>query len=150
MLCLLLLSGCSYLSDDTKARAYALTWSCLSPEGCTRTEQIQLLDRALIYGATFDLESTRDDSFLERAELVTLDSLPPECFWMYGLSLFAHELEPSNLCFIGGDFELTLSIPNREPETHSMWHVRGRDLGVVKFPAAGRTLRGALDTGESP
>jgi hypothetical protein len=126
---LLLLSGCTYVSDDDVAREYALTWTCLSPEGCTRTERIELLDRAYIHDAIFDFESTRDEGFIERGELVVLDSLPPECVWVYSLALFTHELGPSKLCYIGKDFELTLSIPNRDLETRSMWRVDGRDLG---------------------
>lgn len=137
-LCLLLLSGCSYLSDDDNGREYALTWSCLSPEGCTRTEQVELLDRAYIHDAIFDFESTRDDGFIERAELIAADSLPSECAWVYSLVLFTHELESPKLCYIGRDFELMLSIPNRDLETHSMWRVRGRDLGpadILRSPS---------------
>jgi hypothetical protein len=153
MLCLLLLSGCTYTPEASKEYEYALTWSCLSPEGCTRTDQVELLDRAYIHGAIFDLESTRNDRFLERAELVSLDSLPPGCFLVYSLSLFAHELEPPDLCFMEDDFELTLSIPNRGLETHSMWRVRGQDRGpvtttVVKSSSADNPPRHALDTGE--
>lgn len=132
VLCMLVLSGCAYFSDEDSPREYALTWSCLSPDGCARVDQVELLDRAYIHGPVFDFESTRDTNFIERAELVTSDSLPPGCFWLYSLALFTHELEPPNLCFTGGDFELALSIPNRDPATHSKWRVEGRDLGPAK------------------
>jgi hypothetical protein len=131
ILCLLLLSGCTYTPDSSKDHEYALTWSCLSPEGCTRTEQVELLDRAYIYDNLFSLESTRDHSFVRWGELVVLDSLPPECVWVYSLGLYTHDLEPSKLCYVERDFELTLSIPDRDPTTLSMWRVHGRFLGLV-------------------
>jgi hypothetical protein len=149
---LLLLPACAYFSDEDEPREYALTWTCLSPEGCTRTEQVELIDRVFIddEDRVCDFQSTRD-GFTQWAELVVSDSLPPGCFLVYNLALFAHELEPFSLCLTAGDFELTLSIPDRDPATHSKWRVQGRDLGPaapIGSRSTGSASRGALETGE--
>lgn len=130
VLCLFLLSACSDLTDTNNYRVYELTWSCLSSEGCERTEQVALIDRAtIVHGDTFiDFLSSRDENFLEDAQMVASDGLPAECFWLYGLGLFAYELEPSRFCRTSERCELELSIPNREPATHSEWLVEGRTI----------------------
>jgi hypothetical protein len=129
VLCLLLLSGCE-LEAARNYRTYELTWSCVSPEGCERMEQVELIDRAkIINGSDFvDFSSSRDGRFSEFAQIVSSDALPAECSWLYDLALFAYELEPSRFCRTSGSFELELSIPNRDSMSHSKWLVEGRDM----------------------
>jgi hypothetical protein len=131
MLCLLLLSACSDVWSGANYRDYELTWRCLSSEGCERTEQVELLDRLRISNSTdlIDFWSSRNDGFGEYAQMVPSDSLPAGCSWLHGFTLFAHELEPSKFCRTSGRLELELSIPNRDPATHSKWFVEGRDIG---------------------
>ncbi len=109
---------------------YKLTWSCQSPEGCGRTAQVELIDRARIIDGydVIDFLSSRDGAFREDGQMVPSDALPGECSWLHGLGLFAHELEPSRFCRTSGMLELELSIPNREPTTHSKWLVEGREI----------------------
>lgn len=130
MLCLLLLSACSYFTASYNYRAYALTWTCLSPEGCERADDVELIDRANIVNKLplIDFVSTRDQYFIEDATMVPSDSLPAECFWIYDFSLFATEADPSRLCRTPAGFELELSIPNRDPTTRSKWFVEGREV----------------------
>lgn len=129
VLCLLLLAACE-LEAARNYRTYELTWTCLSPEGCERTERLELVDRARIINGSIliDFMSTRDESFAERAQMVDLDDLPEGCSWLYNLSIGADELEPSRFCRSSGAFELELSIPNRELATHSEWFVEGRQI----------------------
>lgn len=130
VLCLLLLSACTDLTASPNLHMYKLTWSCQSPEGCERTEQVELIDRAKIIDdyELIDFLSSRDGSFREDAQMVPSDALPAECSWLYGLGLFAHELEPFRFCRTSGVLELELSIPNRDPTTHSKWLVEGREI----------------------
>ena len=130
VLCLLLLSACSDLTVARNYRTYALTWSCLSPEGCERTDDVELIDRAeIINGDNFvDFLSSRDRNFFEDAQMVPSDMLPAECFWLHGLALFTYELEPSQFCRTSGGFELEVSIPNRDSMTYSKWLVDGREI----------------------
>jgi hypothetical protein len=125
MACVLLLSACSQL--DTRYD-YSLTWMCLSPEGCERTAEVQVLNRLTLFGDALWFESTRNKPYLETAQRVESDSLPEGCYWVYGFSLFGHELEPSELCRTSDGFELDVSIPNRNPATHSEWLVEAREL----------------------
>jgi hypothetical protein len=127
ILCVLLLSACT---DSDVGYDYALTWVCLSPEGCERAEEVKLVDRLNINGDRFYFASTRDQSFSEGAQRVSEGALPDGCFWMYSFSLFGHELEPSQFCRTSAGFELELSIPNRNPATHSQWLVEVRELGL--------------------
>ncbi len=104
----------------------------MSPEGCERTEEVALIDRATITNFYYlDLESTQDPSFSEQGELLYLDSLPFYCGWVYYLSFFGHDLERSRLCYTPGGFELELSIPNPDPATVSEWVVSGRKLSLL-------------------
>lgn len=126
MLCVLLLPACAYFDARYD---YSLTWVCRSPEGCERTAEAALINRL----STFEddalaFESTRYEPFFESAQRVASDSLPDGCYFLHGLSLFGHELEPSKLCKTSGGFELELSIPNRNPTTHSEWLVEAREL----------------------
>lgn len=132
VLCLVLLSGCSLLSssEDPTTYEYALTWFCVSPEGCERTEELQRIDRATIDDFDVHFTSTQDESFATDAKRVASDSLGVRCSWLYFLSLFGHELERSKLCFKPSGFELDLSIPNEDPATHSKWVVSARDLAL--------------------
>jgi hypothetical protein len=128
VLCLLLLSACE-LEAARNYRVYKLTWACLSPEGCERTQQVELIDRMRIIDGyeVIDFLSSRDEGFREDAQKVPANDLPDNCSWMYGLALFAHEIEPFTFCGTSGRFELQLSIPNREPTTQSKWLVEGRE-----------------------
>lgn len=128
MLCLLLLTGCLRTEGPRTVYEYALTWTCLSAEGCERTEELERIDRLLTEPRVYLFTSTQDESFSEGAQQIFSDLLPPRCSWMYDLSLVGHELEPSRLCYVPGGFELELSIPNEDPATQSQWLVEGRDL----------------------
>jgi hypothetical protein len=125
MLCLLLLSACGEYSFDDE---YALTWTCLSPGGCQRAEEVALVNRLTIFRDSFEFTSTRDTSFYELAQRVASSSVPDGCALLYNLSLFGHELEPSLLCSTSRGFDLELSIPNRTPATASQWRVEIREL----------------------
>jgi hypothetical protein len=127
ILCLLLLSAC----EDKVAYDYGLTWVCLSPEGCERTEELTLLNRLNIYGDRFFFLSTRDSSIDEDAQRFGSESLPAGCWWLYGFSVFGRDLEPSKACDVSGGFDLELSIPNRNPSTYSQWFVEARELGII-------------------
>jgi hypothetical protein len=130
LLCLALLPACSFLeaSYDPKSYEYALTWYCISPEGCERTEEAMRIDRANETAYDFHFTSTQDPSFDQQSDQIFLDSLPEGCSWLYNLSLFGHDLERSRLCYDLGGFELELAIPNEDPATHSQWVVAGRKL----------------------
>lgn len=127
MLSLLLLSACT--SSDIPYD-YALTWTCLSPEGCEREDEVVLVDRLNVNGELLYFTSTRVD-FGEGAQRVDADSLPDGCFWLYGFSLFGDEVEPPMVCRTDGGFDWEFSIPNRNPATHSLWRVEARELGLL-------------------
>jgi hypothetical protein len=131
ILCLLLLSGCPSSEQAPLVREYTLTWTCLSPEGCERTEEVARIDRAERAGTDYQFTSTLDETFAADAKRVASDLLPPHCSWMYFLSLFGHELERSQICFGPAIFELELSIPNADPTTSSMWLVEGRGVNLL-------------------
>lgn len=126
VLFLLLLSAC----DVRNFRTYELTWICLSSEGCERTDQVVLIDRAqIINGDDFvTFLSTRDSIYRDSAQMVPSDMLPADCFWLHDISFFVLELEPSKFCRTSGEFELELSIPNRDSATHSEWLVNGQEI----------------------
>lgn len=130
VLCLLLLSGC-FFSDELPVRNYSLTWTCLSPDGCERTEEVAQIDR--MERVRFDCEftSTQDEAFVANAKRIDSEFLPPGCSWLYFLTLFGHELERSRFCNVPGGFELELSIPSEDPTTSSMWLVEGRDVKLL-------------------
>jgi hypothetical protein len=130
MFCLLLLSGC--LSTDYRASyEHALTWTCLSPEGCERTDEVARIDRMEQVRFDCHFTSTQDESFGADATEILAEFLPPGCSWLYFLELFGHELERSRLCSVPGGFELELAIPNQDPTTYSMWLVEGRDVNLL-------------------
>ena len=131
MLCLLLLSGCLTNDEPPTVYEFALTWTCRSPEGCERTDEVQRIDRLENVRRDCQFMSTQEASFTADAKLVISDFLPERCFWLYFLTLFDHELERSRICFIAGGFELELSIPNEDPTTYSMWLVEGRDVDLL-------------------
>lgn len=133
LLCLLL-PVCSCLDSFGEPDSYehALTWYCVSPEGCERTDEVARIDRATITDYYYlDLASTQDPSYSEQGEQLTLDSLPVGCAWIYYLSLFGHDLDRSMLCYTPGGFELHLSIPDPDPATFSMWVASGRKLSLL-------------------
>lgn len=127
LLCSLLLSACTLAPNY---RVYAVTWICVSPEGCERTAQVELINRGqIINGEDFVFfESTREPGFSIAGQMVPSDELPSECSWLYGLTIFAIEVEPSRFCRTSGGFELELSLPNEDPATHSAWLVKGREI----------------------
>ncbi len=127
-LCLLLLPACAYFDARYD---YSLAWVCRSPEGCERTAEVALINRLSTYeDDALAFESTRHEPFFESAQRVASDSLPDGCYFLHGLSLFGHELEPepSKLCQTSGGFDLELSIPNRNRATQSAWLVEAREL----------------------
>jgi hypothetical protein len=128
VLCLLLLSACE-LEALRNYRVYKLTWTCLSPDGCERTEQVALVDRAEIINGDVSVmfKSTRDENFRSYGQMVPSDALPVECSWLYGFYLFGVEIEPSRFCRTSGRIEMNLSILNRDPATESEWLVEGRE-----------------------
>jgi hypothetical protein len=136
MICLLLMLACSCsgtLFEERPWLAYTLQWTCVSPEGCERAEQVALIDRAGIID-TNEISrfwSTRDRAFLIRADLLHSDSLPPDCFLLSGFALLGHELEPSLLCQTEQGFAVELSVPNRDSPTHSEWRVEGLYTGRI-------------------
>lgn len=125
MLCLLLLSACT---EAVVPYDYTLTWTCQSPGGCERTEELQLIDRLDVSGEVLFFQSTRDMSFYTSAETIVSDELPAGCSWLYGFSILGYELEPSRLCETAVGLELELSIPNGIGTTHSDWLVEARAL----------------------
>lgn len=130
VLCLLLLSACSDPFNVRNYSVYRLTWTCVSPDGCERTDQVALVDRAeIVDGFDFiDFLSSRASSFRENAQLVPSDALPPDCVLLYGLVLFTQELEPFRFCRISRGFEMEPSIPDQDSTTYSMWFVEGREI----------------------
>lgn len=124
-LCVLLLSACS----DGVDYDYALTWTCLSAEGCERTKELKLYDRLSIQGDFFVFTSSRDQYYFETAQRFGSDSLPAGCFWLYSLSLVTHEADPAKVCPVSGGFDMEIEIPDRNPATQSLWHAEARELG---------------------
>lgn len=137
VLCLLLLSGCSYFGfpedDRPEVVEFALTWTCVSIEGCERTEDLSRIDRLTVtnYFYDFHFTSTQDPSFGADALRVTADVLGRGCFFLYFLTLFGHELERAPGCLTPGGFETQVSIPNEDPATHSQWLLTARDLSLL-------------------
>jgi hypothetical protein len=134
MFCLLLLSACSFLEPDPYEPTtfkYALTWTCLSAEGCERTEEVARVDRMSYLQGDCRFTSTQDESFSADARLFNASSLPAGCSWLDFLSLFGHALERGPWCDVPGGFELELSIPNEDPATHSQWLVEGLNLDLL-------------------
>lgn len=127
ILCLLLLSAC----DDKVPYDYGLTWVCLSPEGCDRTDEVKLIDRLNVRENVAFFLSTHDEDYGDSAQRFGSESLPAGCWWLQGLLMFGHELEPTKVCPASGGLDLELSIPNRDASTHSLWLVEARELGII-------------------
>lgn len=127
LLCASLLSACTAAANY---RVYAVTWTCVSPAGCERAEQLVLIDRAqIINGDDFIFfESTYGPEFFSSGQMVPSDDLPAECSWLYGMTIFANELQPSRFCRTSRRFELEISVPDVDPATSSMWLVEGREI----------------------
>lgn len=130
VLCLLLLSACSDPFGVRNYRTYKLTWTCVSPTGCERADLVALIDRARIVNGDelVEFQSSHDEYFRQVAQMVPSDALPADCFWLYGAAFFALELEPGMFCRTSGEFDLELSIPDRDPATASEWLVHGREI----------------------
>lgn len=126
----LLLPACGFFesSYEPVTQEYELTWHCISPEGCERTEEVERFDHAAKDDLGVIITSTQDPSFEVEGALLYVESLPRGCVWVYYLSFFGRELERSKLCHGVGGFELEISIPNEDPTTHSQWVVSGRDV----------------------
>lgn len=138
ILCFALVLACSFSCDfeNRPWRAYSLTWTCLSADGCERAEQVARLDRVGIQ-ITDDFcwfWSTKDGAFRVYADLVDPGSLPPDCFMMYGFSIFANELDPAQLCRDENGFVMELLIPDRDSPSHSKWRVDGLYTGRTFGP----------------
>lgn len=134
ILCLLLLPACSFFSTEYEpvTQEYALFWRCVSPEGCERTDEVHQIDHVTAEDfLDFHFTSTQDESFSQNARTIATATLGSNCYWLYFLSLFGHDLERSKLCRTPGAFELHLSIPNEDPTTHSKWIVTGRDVALL-------------------
>jgi hypothetical protein len=127
ILCLLLLSAC----EDKISYDYGLTWVCLSPEGCERTDEVKLIDRLNFSVNLLFFLSTQDDEYGESAQRLGSDSLPAGCWLLYGVLMFGNALEPSKMCSAPGGYDLELSIPNRDVTTRSQWLVKARELGII-------------------
>ena len=125
ILCVLLLAACS----DSFTYDYSLTWTCLSAEGCERTEEVKLHDRLNVSGDTFFFATSRDELYFVTAQRFGSESLPEGCFWLYSLSLFGEESEPAKVCHVSGGFDMEIAIPDRNPATQSLWLARARELG---------------------
>lgn len=133
VLCLLLLSACSFLapSEGFTPVDFALTWYCVSPEGCERTEEVTPIDSVTITDYFYlHFTSTQDRTFMAGAQIITVDTHGWDCYQLHFLTLFGHELEPSQFCFTPAGFEFELSIPNTDPAIHSNWVVSGRNLDL--------------------
>lgn len=130
LLCLLLLPACSFFTtpEDPEVYEYVLTWYCASSEGCEHADEATRIDHATSSRYTFHFTSTQDVSFSEEAERIYSQTLPRGCSWLYDISFFGHDLEPSRLCHTAGGFELDISIPNEDAMTSSQWVVSGRDV----------------------
>lgn len=134
VLCLLLLPACSFLEPDPpepEVFEYALTWTCLSPDGCARMDDVVRIDHMELTERGCYFTSTQDASFSADARRFASDSLPTGCSWLEFLSLFEHELERSRFCVVPGGFELELAIPNADPATSSLWLVEARDVNLL-------------------
>jgi hypothetical protein len=131
-LCLLLLPGCLAENPPPAPVEYALTWTCQSPEGCERSDEVARIDRVIRERYSYHFTSTEEPSLAADAELIPSDSLPRGCYLLYYLSLFGHELGPSRICHSAAIFELQLAIPNQDPTTSSMWLVEARDVEVFE------------------
>jgi hypothetical protein len=122
LICCLLLGACT----PEPPYDYALTWTCLSAEGCERAEELALIDRLNTTGEAFFFNSTRF-TYWWNAQWVDSDSVPAGCGLLYGLALFGHELGPSKICHTAGGYETEISIPNANLMTASRWLVEARD-----------------------
>jgi hypothetical protein len=144
MLCLSLVLTCSCtVLEDYPNLGYDLRWTCVSPEGCEREEQVVLIDHVIVT-ETYDFcdfRSTQNSVFRIWADLFDSDSLPPGCFLLSGFVLFGNELEPSLLCETDEGFEVELSVPNRDSPTHSKWRVEWRYTGRVGLDSVSAALR---------
>ena len=129
VLCLLLVSGCWFLDPEPREPArfeYVLTWTCLSPEGCERTQDVARIDHMENSDGICRLTSTQDESFSATGRFFSSDALPADCAWLDLLSLFGHALEQARWCDVPGGFEMEIAIPDQDPATSSLWLVEGR------------------------
>jgi hypothetical protein len=133
VLCLSLLSACSFFpSDDPLVVKYALTWFCVSPEGCERAVDVMRIDRMTMTDYFYlDFTSTQDPAFATEAQIIESDTLGSYCSWLYYLTLFGRDLERQKLCRAPGGFEIELSIPNADPATFSKWVVSAQKVDLL-------------------
>lgn len=129
-LSLLLLSACSDPFGVRNYQTYEVTWTCVSPDGCQRADDVAVIDRAEIIDddpRVFFL-SSHDRGFREITQMAPSEELPEGCFWLHDVSFFVLDLPPSRFCRTPGAFELELSIPDRDPATTSDWLVDGQEI----------------------
>jgi hypothetical protein len=130
VLCLLLLPACFLLetSDEPYVLEYEVTWICLSPEGCERTDEVSRIDYLTVTNYyDFHYTSTQDDSFGLDVKGVDSDTLEDDCLWLVFPPLFGQELEWAKTCHLPGGLDTELSIPNADPATSSRWFMKQRD-----------------------
>jgi hypothetical protein len=133
VLCLLLLPACSFLlpSSDPVIREHAVTWMCLSAEGCERADEVNRIDRLTVTNYyEFHFASTQDEAFGLDAQRIDSDSLLSSCYWLSFSPLFGHELEWAKTCSAPGGVDIELAIPNQDPATSSLWFVKARLLAL--------------------
>ncbi|ACY15189.1 hypothetical protein [Haliangium ochraceum] len=120
------LTGC--LVDSNPTRRFRTSWVCAVDE-CSRIEAVRQYDRAQLEYDELELMSSSDDSLFTDARLVVSNQvLAPDCLLVLGLQLFEHEIESAKYCSTPSGFELTVTIPDEDPETSSTWVVMAREL----------------------
>jgi len=125
------LIACGPPDDGPIRYRYRLSWQCVSPGGCERTDAVERIDRVYVADYEWQFASTVDDSFEAYAMRILTDSLASRCSWLYDLTLFGYDLERSRQCYTVAGFELELSIPNEDLATFSEWVVVGRDIDIL-------------------
>ena len=130
---LLLLPACWFLdpSSEPIIREHAVTWTCLSSEGCERTDEVSRIDRLTVTDYyEFHFASTQNGTFGLDAQRISSDTLVSGCYWLVFSPLFGHELEWAKTCSTAGGVDIELAIPNEDPETSSLWFVKARLLSL--------------------
>ncbi|ACY15192.1 hypothetical protein [Haliangium ochraceum] len=106
---------------------YQLSWFC-AESSCERGDDLNQFNRAETYGTDFAMSSTSASDLATSATIVVSATLGRDCRLVLDLVLFGHELDESILCFTPNGFELTVTIPDEDPETSSTWVVMAREL----------------------
>lgn len=118
--------------DEYPWLEYSMSWTCLSPDGCERAEQVALVDRVAILEKPYnfcEFWSTRNAEYRWFADLLDSDSLPPDCYLMTGFAIFGYEPDAPLLCRTESGFTLELSILNQDNSKYSRWRIEGQYIG---------------------